>query len=74
MICMSDEDLVMDDWLMVLLVGIVFNIPMTRPSGDDVVVAEEMDSSHVELMGVIVATKGLESFSSCVDGRCYYCR
>ena len=37
---MFDEFLVIDDWLMVLLVGIDVNIPVTRPSGDDVVVAD----------------------------------
>ena len=37
--------------MVVLLVGIGFNIPMTRCSGYDVVVDEEMDSRHVVLVG-----------------------
>lgn len=51
MICMHDDYLVICIWLMVLSVRIDVNVPMTRPNGDDVVVVEEMNSRHVELIG-----------------------
>lgn len=43
---------------MVLLVGIDANIHMTRPSGDDVVTIEEMDSIRFELVGYVVVAGG----------------
>lgn len=45
---------------MVMLVGIDANIHMTRPSGDDVVAVEEMDSSRVELVGYVFVASGLD--------------
>jgi len=48
--------------MVVLLVGIGFNIPMTRCSGYDVVVDEEMDSRHVVLVGDLVVVGSWSAF------------